>query len=294
MRMDEMKQWLEREGFEVDKEYFPRKQAYKFDIFKDGVRMVDWFSYPKSSDYQYVDKCQKAFLRNLMCAWKLESSAVYGKKGENKMTSMEFVMELARADKPVTLECGGKSVNVKVTEVEHDRNYYGDTHMEVTCEVLSDMDIASLYPSTPAYVKRALNSVYGSYAVNNKNYGIEKVIFNDPATIVIWTDGSKTVVKTQNDEPYDREKGLAMAISKRALGDKGNYYDTFKKYIPDVEKETINEDDVAGVWMSLEDAKSITNAYKSLTKIMNETKVLKADMVAAIEEATGYLGEVLE
>ena len=31
---------------------------------------------------------------------------------------------------------------------------------------------------------------------------IENVIFNDPATIVFWDDGTKTVVKAQN-EPFD-------------------------------------------------------------------------------------------
>lgn len=60
--------------------------------------------------------------------------------------------------------------------------------------------------------------------------GIKEVIFNDPATIVIWADGEKTVVKCQNGEPYDPEKGLAMAITKRALGNKGNYFDEIKKW----------------------------------------------------------------
>lgn len=42
----------------------------------------------------------------------------------------------------------------------------------------------------------------------------ERVIFNGPATIVLWSDGKKTVVKCHN-EPFDYEKGLAMAIVKR-------------------------------------------------------------------------------
>lgn len=59
---------------------------------------------------------------------------------------------------------------------------------------------------------------------------IENVIFNDPATIVFWSDGTKTVVKTKN-ENFDREKGLAMAIAKKAFGNKGNYYNHIKKWI---------------------------------------------------------------
>ena len=61
---------------------------------------------------------------------------------------------------------------------------------------------------------------------------IKKVIFNDPATIVFWRDGSKTVVKAQPEEEFDPEKGLAMAIAKKALGNEGNYYNTFKKFLP--------------------------------------------------------------
>ena len=64
---------------------------------------------------------------------------------------------------------------------------------------------------------------------------IQKVIFNDPATIVIWADGTKTVVKC-DCELYDPEKGLAMAISKKALGNNGNYYETFKKWVPEKTK----------------------------------------------------------
>ena len=44
---------------------------------------------------------------------------------------------------------------------------------------------------------------------------IHKVIFNDPATIVLWYDGTKTVVKCGPEDKFDTEKGLAMAIVKK-------------------------------------------------------------------------------
>ena len=66
---------------------------------------------------------------------------------------------------------------------------------------------------------------------------IKNVIFNDPATIVFWSDGTKTVVKVQDGDEYDEEKGLAMAISKKALGNKGNYCNEFKKWLPEDEEE---------------------------------------------------------
>ena len=46
---------------------------------------------------------------------------------------------------------------------------------------------------------------------------IKKVIFNGPATIVLWTDGTKTVVKCAEGEIFDFEKGIAMAVWKKFL-----------------------------------------------------------------------------
>lgn len=65
---------------------------------------------------------------------------------------------------------------------------------------------------------------------------IEKVVHNDPATIVFWADKTKTVVKAGPKDIFDPEKGLAMAIAKKALGNQGNYYNTIKKWLPE-EKE---------------------------------------------------------
>lgn len=77
-------------------------------------------------------------------------------------------------------------------------------------------------------MKIAFNSVYGLRKVPE----IKRVIFNDPATIVLWDDDTKTIVKAEN-ETFDPEKGLAMAITKKALGNEGNYYNELKKYLGD-------------------------------------------------------------
>ena len=65
---------------------------------------------------------------------------------------------------------------------------------------------------------------------NTKNFEIKKVIFNNPATIVYWADGTKTVVKAQKGDIFDPEKGLTMAFTKKALGNEGSYYNTIKKW----------------------------------------------------------------
>ena len=66
---------------------------------------------------------------------------------------------------------------------------------------------------------------------------IEDVVFNPPATIIFWSDGTKTVVKTQNGERFDKEKGLAMGICKKISGNRGAYYDIFKAWCHDEETE---------------------------------------------------------
>ena len=64
-----------------------------------------------------------------------------------------------------------------------------------------------------------------------KRTKIKNVIFNDPATIVFWKDGTKTVVKCGKKDNYDKEKGLAMCIVKKINGNKGNFNNLFKKWV---------------------------------------------------------------
>lgn len=71
---------------------------------------------------------------------------------------------------------------------------------------------------------------------------IDDVIFNDPATIVKWKDGTKTVVKVQDGETFDPMVGLAMCIAKKAMGNQGNYFEVFKKWCePWYEEQRIQE-----------------------------------------------------
>lgn len=59
----------------------------------------------------------------------------------------------------------------------------------------------------------------------------KKVIYNGPATVVIFEDGSKTVVKLQEGETMDREKAVYAAICKRMFGsnkNRSNWLDILK------------------------------------------------------------------
>lgn len=59
---------------------------------------------------------------------------------------------------------------------------------------------------------------------------IKKVIFNEPATIIYWSNGDKTVVKCQDGDTFDKEKGIALAVMKYVFGNKSNYNEILKKH----------------------------------------------------------------
>lgn len=84
---------------------------------------------------------------------------------------------------------------------------------------------------------RPISDTLSAIPLESEKIEPEKVIFNNPATIVIWGDGTKSVVKCQDGDTYDPEKGLALAIAKKALGNKGSWYNTFKKWIPKEETQ---------------------------------------------------------
>lgn len=56
---------------------------------------------------------------------------------------------------------------------------------------------------------------------------IKQVIYNNPATIVYFKDGSKVVVKTMEGDVYSKETGLAMALMKKMFGSSN----AFKKFV---------------------------------------------------------------
>ena len=94
-----------------------------------------------------------------------------------------------------------------------------------------------------------------------KRTKIKNAIFNDPATIVFWSDGTKTVVKCGENDIYDPEKGLAMAVAKKYLGTNkshSNYMDEFKKWLP---KEEETSDPIEDVVDSI---KKVAEIYSSL------------------------------
>ena len=140
-----------------------------------------------------------------------------------------------------------------------------------------------------------ISFTYKSIIPNIKSY-IKKVIFNDPATIIFWTDDTKTVVKAEN-EPFDPEKGMAMAIAKKVLGNKGNYFETFKKHLPGDTKPAEENPISKAATISVErrvNREPVQAAYFALLRpqIINNAK--KADYEDAVLQAYNFLSKALE
>ena len=104
------------------------------------------------------------------------------------------------------------------------------------------------------------------------NVSIRKVIFNNPATIVLWSDGTKTVVKCGPDDIFDKEKGLAMAIVKKMAGNDSRFHKIFKKWC---KPDETNED--AGAY-----AKVLKELDQMAAQTKNSITGLLAKMSAAM------------
>lgn len=172
------------------------------------------------------------------------------------------------------LQCDGKNYSFLVTDREYE---YGKPGVRVSGLVLDTFEASN------------------RRAEERRTCAIERVIFNDPATIVIWSDKTKTVVKCQPGDTYDHEKGLALCISKKLLGNKGNFNEVFKKWIPEYPSviDDLN-DDVIRVGSKVEVIQSglLYSTYKSWVE---ENVRSKADCEMWEEGSwvrNGYIGRV--
>jgi len=158
--------------------------------------------------------------------WKWNHLRLVKKEKENAMN------DLFATNKAI-LEVNGKKYAVRINTVDMEP----DALTRVTCDVL-DLHYYTK-PRGYGYSPRCTfvdEMAFGGVDLNRSLPKIDQVIFNDPATIVYWKDGDKTVVQAR-DEAFDPEKGLAMAISKKAMGNTRDYYIPFKKWLKKFKKE---------------------------------------------------------
>ena len=87
------------------------------------------------------------------------------------------------------------------------------------------IDVPSSYPKLP------LNAVYGFMGNIIRVPSVMRVIFNDPATIIYWKDGTKTVVKCQEGDTYSKETGFVMCYLKKLLGNDNTFNKEITKWV---------------------------------------------------------------
>ena len=204
--------------------------------------------------------------------WNKENPFI--KKGNSTMNTNDILMMLARNNGSAQLKYSTENtigtVNVKVDEITRD----GLTHItRIHCTV-DDPMLAAIKPEKePSYY----NTSVWTQTHPNRVPNINRVIFRHPATIVFWADDTKTVVKVQNNEPFDPEKGLAMAIAKKVYGNKGSYFDNISRHTKGVETAVTGEDNNKKAALSI------------LKAACAEKRITKAEMIEAMEAAIGCL-----
>lgn len=60
----------------------------------------------------------------------------------------------------------------------------------------------------------------GGFVIDGKDIYIKEIIYNNPATIVFWSDGTKTVSKCCEGDDYNHETGLSICVLKKIIGGK--------------------------------------------------------------------------
>jgi hypothetical protein len=111
---------------------------------------------------------------------------------------------------------------------------------------------------------------------------IKKVHFNPPMTVVIWEDGTKTIVKCQDGDDYSKETGLALCISKKAFGNKGNFNDIFKKWIPEEEETETVVDVFKGTIACSTVSEAVVDIDDKLCKVRDD---IYEDLIGALNRA---------
>ena len=182
--------------------------------------------------------------------------------------------------------CAQLNLKYREYQDQNDDAVYNIDESSIYPNMIKPADLSTFYRTGlfTEIMERRSNDMKNNHRVPQ----IKDVIYNDPATIVFWMDGTKTVVKCGDYDIYDPEKGLAMAIAKKALGNQGNYYETFKRLLP--------EEDELDATQQFIDEKSrldVETAYRILVNVSRNRKATKLDLSVAIDEARDYLEEVL-
>lgn len=81
-------------------------------------------------------------------------------------------------------------------------------------EPLHPLDFAALPTDTADSLKRISRRTFNQLPFPD----IKRVIYSGPKTIILWTDGTKTIVSCGEGESYDHYTGFCAAVTKKLFG----------------------------------------------------------------------------
>ena len=259
MTMRDMDLYMESKGYIVDRQYDTTKQEYKFTISDGSFKKTYWWKYDRKTGAkkEAADNMLKDFVKTekLLAPFNKPHSGLWG----DMKHGYEYVEDLSSIDKmikyveregdfdevifdrdPIRFE-GSFALRKGNFHMTHwitlSRTLNGFDSFAIKLELDNMIEKFNKSKLNNTYIKEDIAMGYGVRKefiipeLNNRKLTIKDVIFNAPATIVFWSDGTKTVVKAQNDDVFDKEKGLAMAITKKFFGNKGNYYNQVVKWL---------------------------------------------------------------
>ena len=128
-------------------------------------------------------------------------------------------------------------------------------------DLMREDDIPSAYPESTFDLVHQERTVRPTFV-------IDKVIFNPPATIVFWKDGTKTVVKCKEGEEFSEWAGIALCLAKKMYGP--NFHKIFKRHCSDPEK-TVNDTYGSEIDNAVNQAfKGIQEASQQFNSLLND------------------------
>lgn len=109
--------------------------------------------------------------------------------------------------------------SVYYTPINVETAYYPGAERKLTIKMVPN------YQKTEEemYVKHGIESCYKLYEIMKENvnpYEVKQIIFNKKknATTVLWADGTVTVIKKKEDDPWDEQAAFAQALAKKVYG----------------------------------------------------------------------------
>ena len=112
---------------------------------------------------------------------------------------------------------------------------------------------------------------------------MKKVIFNGPATTILWKDGSKTTVKCQAEDVWSDEVGIAMCCLKRILGNEGNFDNIFREAM----KVAVVQEMKTTTETAINSSEYISSALENMSDNIDQINNFMKDAANALDKALG-------